>query len=94
VIKSGKLSLSGDLEFSCFELELGTGRMHQIRRHLAMIGNPVLGDDKYGDFSLNKNLRKTIGLKHLLLHASKLIIKSEDNLNIQAPLPEYFSPFT
>ena len=47
--------------FSLLELELGSGRMHQIRRHLLSIGNPVLGDDKYGDFTLNKKLRKDLG---------------------------------
>jgi len=96
VIKSGKISL-GEIpavfDFSVIELELGTGRMHQIRRHLAMIGNPVLGDDKYGDFTLNKKLRKT-GLKRLLLHASHLAVKDDCNLDIRAPLPEYFNPFT
>jgi len=76
--------------FSVLEIELGTGRMHQIRRHLAMIGNPVLGDDKYGDFALNKKLQKTLGLKRLLLHASRLVI---NNLDIQAPLPLYFQDF-
>ncbi|MDR2597135.1 MAG: RluA family pseudouridine synthase [Treponema sp.] len=89
VINSHKLS---DMVFSVLELELGTGRMHQIRRHLAMIGNPVLGDDKYGDFKLNKKLRKT-GVKRLLLHSSRLIIKDEINLNLSAPLPDYFQPF-
>lgn len=79
-----------DTNFSVLELELGTGRMHQIRRHLSMIGNPVLGDDKYGDFKLNKKLRKT-GVKRLLLHSSRLIIK--DEINISAPLPDYFQPF-
>ncbi|MDR2742296.1 MAG: RluA family pseudouridine synthase, partial [Treponema sp.] len=63
--------------FSLLELELGTGRMHQIRRHLALIGHPVLGDDKYGDFSLNKELRRTRGLRRLLLHASRLVISAE-----------------
>jgi len=82
-----------NLEYSALELELGTGRMHQIRRHLAMNGNPVLGDDKYGDFTLNKKLRKSAGLKRLLLHASRLIIKDEINVDIHAPLPEYFSCF-
>jgi len=81
------------LEYSALELELGTGRMHQIRRHLAMIGNPILGDDKYGDFALNKKLRKSAGLKRLLLHASRLIIKDELNVDIRAPLPEYFFRF-
>jgi 23S rRNA pseudouridine955/2504/2580 synthase len=79
-----------NLEYSALELELGTGRMHQIRRHLAMNGNPILGDDKYGDFKLNKKLRKSAALKHLLLHASRLIIKDEINIDIHAPLPEYF----
>jgi 23S rRNA pseudouridine955/2504/2580 synthase len=96
VIKNSQLNLNDDLplDFSVLEIELGTGRMHQIRRHLAMIGNPVLGDDKYGDFSLNKKLRKTAGLKRLLLHASRLTVKNEINLDVIAPLPEYFSPFT
>jgi 23S rRNA pseudouridine955/2504/2580 synthase len=85
--------LSGHQDFSLLELELGTGRMHQIRRHLAQTGNPILGDDKYGDFSLNKTLRKT-GLKRLLLHASRLIVSDGDlSLDISAPLPDYFAPF-
>jgi len=86
VLKSG--------EFSVLELELGTGRMHQIRRHLALSGNPVLGDDKYGDFALNKKLRKEAGLKRLLLHSSRLVIKNEFQLDVTAPLPEYFEAFT
>jgi 23S rRNA pseudouridine955/2504/2580 synthase len=71
--------------------------MHQIRRHLAMTGNPVLGDDKYGDFTLNKQLRKNPGLKRLLLHAFRLVIPpTEDGfrLDVRAPLPEYFGGFT
>jgi 23S rRNA pseudouridine955/2504/2580 synthase len=83
-------------EYSLLELELGTGRMHQIRRHLALTGNPVLGDDKYGDFTLNHLLRKTMKLNKLLLHASQLIIpETPDNprLELEAPLPEYFSQF-
>jgi 23S rRNA pseudouridine955/2504/2580 synthase len=106
-IKKGEISISGicsgaqdnirenelsTFNYSVLELELGTGRMHQIRRHLAMIGNPVIGDDKYGDFSLNKKLRKYSG-KRLLLHASRLIINDEINLDIRAPFPEYFSAF-
>jgi 23S rRNA pseudouridine955/2504/2580 synthase len=83
--------------FSLLELELGTGRMHQIRRHLAGIGHPLLGDDKYGDFSLNKKLRKEAGLKNLLLHASRLVIPPSPELpgglDITAPLPDYFSRF-
>jgi len=90
--------IAGEVIFSLLELELGTGRMHQIRRHLAHTGHPLLGDDKYGDFSLNKKLRKISGLKHLLLHASRLIIPPSpslipEGLDISVPLPEYFSAF-
>jgi 23S rRNA pseudouridine955/2504/2580 synthase len=89
--------LGGNGEFSLLELELDTGRMHQIRRHLAKIGHPVLGDDKYGDFALNKVLAKTRGLKRLLLYASRLVIAGEGagfSLDVRVPPPDYFSAFT
>lgn len=57
--------------FSLVEVELKTGRTHQIRVHLAHLGFPLAGDDKYGDFSLNKDLQKA-GLKRMFLHAAKL----------------------
>jgi 23S rRNA pseudouridine955/2504/2580 synthase len=91
--------------FSLVELELGTGRMHQIRRHLAGIGNPIAGDDKYGDFKLNKRLRKLFGVKRLLLHASRLIIPAAAiskrggvagavfEIDVSSPLPGYFDFF-
>jgi 23S rRNA pseudouridine955/2504/2580 synthase len=58
-----------------------------------MIGNPVLGDDKYGDFSLNKRLRKA-SVKHLLLHACRLVIKDEFKIDVIAPFPQYLQFFT
>jgi 23S rRNA pseudouridine955/2504/2580 synthase len=72
--------------------------MHQIRRHLARIGHPVLGDDKYGDFALNKILRKNPGVRRLLLHAFRLCIPESlagfpGGIDIGAPPPEYFAPF-
>jgi len=79
-------------EYSVLEIELSTGRMHQIRRHLAMNKNPILGDDKYGDFALNKKFRKENGLKRLLLHASRLIIK-ECGIDIHAPFPVDFNRY-
>jgi 23S rRNA pseudouridine955/2504/2580 synthase len=88
--------LSGGKDFSLLELELGTGRTHQIRRHLAAVGNPVLGDDKYGDFALNKKLRRERGLKRLLLHASRLVVPGTGSipaLDISAPPPDYFASF-
>jgi 23S rRNA pseudouridine955/2504/2580 synthase len=67
-------TLSSSGGFSLLEIDLGTGRTHQIRRHLAYLGNPVLGDGKYGDFALNRSLRKTGGINGILLHASRLVI--------------------
>ena len=89
---------NGQFVFSVLELELGTGRMHQIRRHLRHINHPVLGDDKYGDFPLNRRLRKAVGLKRLLLHAFRLILEPcqmlPQGLDIRAELPEYFSRYS
>jgi 23S rRNA pseudouridine955/2504/2580 synthase len=86
-----------ELSFSFLELELETGRLHQIRRHLALLGSPLLGDDKYGIFPLNRKLKKRLGLKNLLLHASRLVIPPiqfrPGGLDVSAPLPDYFSRF-
>lgn len=58
-------------DFSLLEAQLGTGRTHQIRVQLSHLGYPVAGDDKYGDFELNRELART-GLKRMFLHAWRL----------------------
>jgi 23S rRNA pseudouridine955/2504/2580 synthase len=58
--------------FSLLEAELKTGRTHQIRVHLAHVGFPITGDDKYGDFELNRRVaRGEFGapLRRMFLHA-------------------------
>ncbi len=75
--------------FSLVEVELKTGRTHQIRVHLAHLGFPLAGDDKYGDFPLNKDLQKA-GLKRMFLHAAKLGLPhplSGAPLELESPLP-------
>lgn len=77
--------------FSLVEVELKTGRTHQIRVHLAHLGFPLAGDDKYGDFALNKDLQKA-GLKRMFLHAAKLrfhhpLREEEPPIVLEAPLP-------
>jgi 23S rRNA pseudouridine955/2504/2580 synthase len=62
---------TGD-EASLLEVTIKTGRTHQIRVHLAHHGHPILGDDKYGDFELNKALGKA-GMKRMYLHAWRLV---------------------
>ena len=89
-----------DLERACgpyslLQAQLKTGRTHQIRVHLAHLGFPILGDDKYGDFDLNKRLAKQ-GLKRMFLHAWKLSLAnplSDEPLRLEAPLPPELRSF-
>jgi 23S rRNA pseudouridine955/2504/2580 synthase len=72
------------------DAEIKTGRTHQIRVHLAHVGFPILGDAKYGDFALNKQLAAK-GLKRMFLHARKLAFKhpvTEEALVVECPLPD------
>lgn len=75
--------------YSLLQAQLKTGRTHQIRVQLAQLGFPIAGDDKYGDFELNKQLAKQ-GLKRMFLHAWKLAFLnplSGETLKLEAPLP-------
>ncbi len=75
--------------FSLLEAELKTGRTHQIRVHAAHLGFPIVGDDKYGDFALNKSLMAR-GLKRMFLHAAQLAFLhpiSAEPMQLDAPLP-------
>jgi 23S rRNA pseudouridine955/2504/2580 synthase len=61
--------------FALLEVTIRTGRTHQIRVHLASEGFPIAGDDKYGDFDLNKSLQRAsagLPLKRMFLHAWRL----------------------
>jgi 23S rRNA pseudouridine955/2504/2580 synthase len=75
--------------FSLLEAQLITGRTHQLRVQLAHLHFPIAGDDKYGDFSLNKQLQKK-GLKRMFLHSAETTIRhplSGEKLILAAPLP-------
>lgn len=62
------------LAFSLLEVTIKTGRTHQIRVHLSSEGYPIVGDEKYGDFLLNRTLARgtPLALKRMFLHAWKL----------------------
>lgn len=60
-------------ELSLLEIELLTGRTHQIRAHLAYIGHPLVGDSKYGRNTQNK----TFGYKKQFLYSTKLVFDFE-----------------
>jgi 23S rRNA pseudouridine955/2504/2580 synthase len=86
-----KLLHSGNL-FSLLQVELVTGRTHQIRVHCQAEGHEIAGDDKYGDAEFNKAMRKQ-GVRRLMLHASSLELpqgKYTPEVVINAPLPTEF----
>ena len=72
------------------EVELGTGRTHQIRVHAAYAGHPVAGDDKYGDAAGNEALRP-YGLTRMFLHSSTIGLTrpgTREPLHVSAPLAD------
>jgi len=74
---------------SLLELQLLTGRTHQIRVHLAHAGHPVLGDDKYGDAALDRALAEAAP-KRLFLHAARLAFEhpvTRARMKLSAPMP-------
>lgn len=83
--------------FSFIEINLITGRSHQLRAHLAELGNPIVGDPKYGDKKLNSFFVNRYGLDYQFLYAYKLIFKSDSdelaymkNKTIAESLPPIF----
>lgn len=78
--------------FSLVSLKINTGRMHQIRKHLSKQGYPIIGDDKYGDFALNRLIKKTTSISNLMLQANFLAIQKE-RVEASLELPNYFEDF-
>ena len=83
--------------FSLLEINLITGRSHQIRAHLAHLGNPILGDSKYGDRKLNSFFDNKFGLNYQFLYAYKLIFRNAkgkleylNNKTLAVALPPMF----
>jgi 23S rRNA pseudouridine955/2504/2580 synthase len=71
IFRRTKVWPHGDPPQALLDAELETGRTHQIRVHLAHLGFPLAGDDKYGDFAWNKTLARE-GLKRMFLHARRI----------------------
>jgi 23S rRNA pseudouridine955/2504/2580 synthase len=85
----------GARDASLLEVTIKTGRTHQIRVHLASQGHPIAGDDKYGDFELNRELAKQ-GLRRMFLHAWRLQFDhpaTGERVALQAPLPPELQKF-
>lgn len=82
--------IAGGEDYCLFSAIPHTGRMHQIRIHLAGIGYPLIGDDKHGDFRLNKALWKSARIKKLQLCAFRLQLPIRGRpRRFTVPIPEH-----
>ena len=87
-IETGYRPLGSNGRVTLLEVELITGRTHQIRAHLGSIGHPLLGDAKYGDRDFNRAYTK-FGVRNQLLHAYKLEIP-QTGQTFLAKVPQLF----
>lgn len=78
--------------FTLLQVQLFTGKSHQIRAHLQSIGYPMAGDTKYGNPAVNRKLCERFHLNHQLLHAGRLVLP--DIPEITDPLPAEFQKVT
>ena len=82
-------------DFTLLDVTIKTGRTHQIRVHLAHEGHPIAGDEKYGDFAVNKALAKGDAASghrfdRMFLHARRLRFEhpaTGEGMEFEAPLP-------
>lgn len=70
--------IASNKDYSLLDVTILTGRTHQIRIHMAYIDHPVVGDNKYGDYSSNKEIEKEYGFTNQFLVAYKVVFKKVD----------------
>ncbi len=85
-------------EYTLVEAELVSGRTHQIRVHFASIKHPLVGDEKYGDFTSCRKVKALTGLDSQFLHAESIsflhmppVLKKLENKTIRSKLPDNLS---
>lgn len=94
-IETGFNPICSNKSYTLLEVQLITGKTHQIREHLNFLGYPIVGDRKYGNEKINKDLY-TLNLKNQLLHSYEVRFRTKGYLsylnekNICCPTPEKF----
>ncbi len=82
-----------DIELSLVEINLETGRWHQIRQHFAMQRFDILGDTHHGDWTLNRIITEKTGIKRLFLHAGQLTFthpEKQQKVHFESTIPDNF----
>ncbi len=81
--------------YTLLEIQLVTGKTHQIRAHMQAMGHPVVGDRKYGDTAVNIEFRQRFGLSNQFLHGARLVFSDVQGAlgylkgkTLSAPLPK------
>lgn len=97
-IRTGIRTIARRDGMAFLDIDLLTGKKHQIRAHLAHLGFPVAGDEKYGSHERNRELRSRFGLRSQLLHAYRFSFPGQagarfaklSGRTFTAPLPDHF----
>lgn len=93
-IRTGFTPIAHSRDYTLLEVELITGKTHQIRSHLAYLGHPIIGDMKYGNTVKNQLLRKQFGLTYQLLHAYRIVFPEETGEFAALSNREFIAPYS
>lgn len=93
-------TIGGHGRYTVVEAELVTGRTHQIRAHLSHLGCSIVGDPKYGNPEVNREVKQKYGIQYQMLHAAEVMFCVTEgpfeyltDKAFRAEMPSYFAGF-